>query len=227
MSDSASQREDVSVAVVTGQHPYDAWEFTRLFEGLPGVRAYHQSLGNFIVDWGDASDRYDAVVFYHFHQHADELAHGDADRLRAAVQALGDRGQGIVVLHHALTSFPDLDLWTDVCGLAARDVRSPSFDFDQEQDLRVEPTAADHPVVSGVDSWEMVEETYRTEEPGPDNEVVLATEHPRSMRALGWTRTFRNARVFSLQPGHDGRAFSHPRFRTVLGNGIQWVARRS
>jgi type 1 glutamine amidotransferase len=46
------------------------------------------------------------------------------------------------------------------------------------------------------------------------------------MRTLAWTREFERARVFCYQSGHDAGAFDHPSFRTVVANGIRWVARR-
>ena len=41
---------------------------------------------------------------------------------------------------------------------------------------------------------------------GGDNHILLTTDHPRSMRTLAWTRTFRHSRVFCLQPGDGERA---------------------
>jgi type 1 glutamine amidotransferase len=56
--------------------------------------------------------------------------------------------------------------------------------------------------------------------------VLLTTDHPKSMKTLGWVRQHRNARVFCLQSGHDGVTWASPEFRTVLERGIRWCAGR-
>jgi type 1 glutamine amidotransferase len=84
----------------------------------------------------------------------------------------------------------------------------------------------DHPITQGVADWGMVDETYDMAEPGPGCCVLLTTDHPRSMKALAWTRERGGSRVFCLQCGHDGRAWAHESFRTVLRRGVLWAARR-
>ena len=56
--------------------------------------------------------------------------------------------------------------------------------------------------------------------------LLLTVEHPRSIRTIGWTRTFGNCRVFDFQPGHDPVAWNDRSFRAVLRRGILWCARK-
>jgi type 1 glutamine amidotransferase len=72
----------------------------------------------------------------------------------------------------------------------------------------------------------MIDEIYTIDEPGPDNHLLLTTDHPKSMRSIAWTRTFGQARVFCYQSGHDAHAFDNPHFRTVLARGLAWVRGR-
>ncbi len=72
----------------------------------------------------------------------------------------------------------------------------------------------------------MVDETYTINEPGPETHTLLTTDHPHSMHALAWTRTFGKARVFCCALGHDAQAFDNPNFRALLSRGITWAAGR-
>jgi type 1 glutamine amidotransferase len=54
--------------------------------------------------------------------------------------------------------------------------------------------------------------------------VLLTVDHPKSARTLAWTRTYRDARVFAFQLGHDNQAWVNESFREVLGRGIGWAA---
>jgi type 1 glutamine amidotransferase len=72
-----------------------------------------------------------------------------------------------------------------------------------------------------------VDEIYTVNDAaGPDNDILLTTNHPRSMKTLAWTRQFRKARVFCYQSGHNHTAFEDRNFRAVIQRGILWLARR-
>jgi len=214
--------DDVLAAVVTGNHPYDVLGFQRMLRALAGIDAYVQHIEDFVADAGNVRVLYDAVLFYHFAQTTpDTSEHPLAARARDAIEELGDTGQGIVVLHHALLAHPDWEIWSEVCGVSDR-----HFTYHEGQSLRVEVADAEHPITAGLEPWEMVDETYAMAEPDADSHILLATQHPDSMRALAWTRRFRDARVLCCALGHDSRAYRDPRFRSVLQRGLWWVAGR-
>lgn len=204
------------VAVVTGEHAFDVPAFQAALRSVPEIDAYPQSLSNFVADAGDVRDAYDAVVFYHFHQSADP-------ETAAAIERLAETGQGIVVLHHALVAFPEWDAWSTLCGLEDR-----SFGYSHGETIDVEVATDEHPITAAVGPWTMTDETYDMasplEEAAHESEVLLTVEHPESMSAVAWTRTYGDARVFCFQSGHDASAFSHPSFRAVLGRGVRWTA---
>ena len=54
----------LSVAVVTGGHPFDTKEFHRLFRSLPGVDAYVQHLDDWVCASSEVRASHDVVVFY-------------------------------------------------------------------------------------------------------------------------------------------------------------------
>ncbi len=213
---------DITVAVVTGRHPFDVPAFQAAFRSIPDTDCYLQHMEDYAADAGGVRSRYDVVVFYNMHM---ETPTGEGPwydaGIRGALEQLGETPQGILVLHHALLAFPQWPLWCDLVGL-----RDRSFGYYMDQEIRVEIADPDHPITAGLSAWDMVDETYTTGDAGADSHILLTVDHPNSMRTVGWTRTFGRSPVFCLQLGHDARAFGHPMFREVLGRGICWLAGR-
>jgi len=214
--------EDIKVAVVTGEHPFDVPGFHRLFRSIRDIDFYPQHLDDFAADAGGVRKQYDAVVFYNMNMAmpGGEDAWWEQDR-KEALEELGETRQGIFLLHHALLAFRDWRLWSNICGIADR-----SLDVHEDQTVRIEIADPNHPITEGLEPWEMADETYTMHDAGEGSEILLTTDHPRSMRTLAWTRRYRNARVFCLQSGHDNQTYADPHFRRVVSRGIQWVAGR-
>lgn len=212
----------IKTAVVTGHHPFDLPAFTRLFRSLSGIDAYIQHLDDFVVDQGRARDWYDAVVFYNFHQETPGSPEHEPwweKGTSAALERLGETSQGIVCLHHGLLAYRGWPLWSDIVGIEKR-----GFGYHPNQRVKVDVADPDHPITQGLDGFEIVDETYTVDEPGPDSHVLLSTHHPKSMRSLAWTRTYKRARVFCYESGHDAQAYENPHFQTILARGIAWTA---
>ena len=101
-----------------------------------------------------------------------------------------------------------------------------SFSFHLDQQFHVEIARSDHPITTGLAAWDMIDETYVMAEPDDGNDILLTVDHPRSTKAIAWTRTFRQAPVFCFQSGHDDRAYADSHFRRIVERGIQWCAGR-
>lgn len=211
--------DDRSVAVVTGGHGFDVPRFHDVFRDVRGT-FYPQDLRNFAADAGGVLTQYDAVVFYTMYRESD-VDEEAVEQVETAVRDISDAGTGVVVLHHAVLALPESAVWIDVCGLPDRgsDHIDPHFD----QTVAVDVADSDHPITRGLSGWEMSDETYEMPDPAGDSRVLLTTDHPDSMDVVGWTRAFRDARVFCLQSGHGDGAYSNPQFRTVLDRGIRWA----
>jgi len=206
------------VAVVTGNHNFDVPGFQRMLDSIPESVCYLQDLDNFVADLGQFNDRYRTVVFYNFHQ----LTPVASDRLGAstidAIDRLAENGQGLLILHHAILAFPKWEVWNRIVGISDR-----SFGYDPDQVVQTDISLADHPITSGLQSWQMVDETYSMNDAGGDSQVILNTDHPKSMQVLGWTRQYKNSRVFCYQSGHDNQVFADDNFRRVMAQGIDWL----
>jgi len=214
--------QPVKVAVVTGGHTYDVVNFHRLFRRLDGIDAYIQHMDDFASSPEEVRDAYDAVVFYTMLMDTpldeERWPHGNP---YAAVEHLGATKQGVLVLHHAILAYPQWPTWKKLVGIPNR-----TFNFHVGQDLRIETADAGHPITKGLPAWDMVDETYTMSEPGPDSHVLLTTDHPKSMKAIAWTRRPGQARVLCFQSGHDNATWENANFTEILRRGILWCAGR-
>ena len=202
----------MKIAVVTGEHGFQEQPFDAVFESMAGLEFVREDLDDFVED--PNRHEYPTVVFYNFHRPYPTEAQA------AALLDLTARGQGMVILHHALLAFPEWDVYSDICGIQDR-----SFGYHPRQTLQVRVADASHPITEGLTGWEMGDETYTMESAGDDSTILLTVDHPKSMEVLGWAREYGDSRIFCFQSGHDNVTFSHPKFREVLERGIHWCAK--
>ena len=222
MRNSFPDDDRIRVAVVTGHHFYDVPGFHRLSQSLPEVDAYIQPMEDWSFDAAKVRDLYDVVLFYNMHTKTPtEQDPSPFQKMKEALESLGGSEQGILVLHHAVLAFMKWPLWSELVGIQDR-----SFGFFPGQTLRVEIANPDHPITEGLESWEILDETYTMDAAGEGSEILLTTDHPKSARTIAWTRQYKKSRVFCLQLGHDNLAWVSPGFRTALARGIQWCAAR-
>lgn len=206
----------VQAAVVVEWHPYDVRAFQELLWILDDVDAYVQPWDIFVQD--PRRGEYDVVLYYNMSFPAPP--EGDPRR-RYVAEEIGTSPQGLVLLHHGILSYETWPTWNPISGTTDR-----SFAFQRDTRLRCEVVDPAHPITEGLADFEIVDEAYAMAEPTADNHVLLTTDSADSVRALAWTREFRNSRVFCYQSGHDAVAWQNPGFRHVLQRGVHWAARR-
>lgn len=205
----------IKVVVLTGGHGYDEPNFQKLFQSLEGVQATIQTMDQFVAAPVAVRDSYDAVLFYHM------LMPTPQGPTKEALEHLGSTEQGLLVLHHALLAYPQWSVWTDIMGIANR-----KFGYHHDQKLHVNVVQDQHPITKGLKSWDMIDETYTMADAGEGSEILLNTDHPKSMKTLGWARQYQKSRVFCLESGHDNQTWVDPNFREVLRRGLLWCARK-
>lgn len=216
MSDSA-----IRAAVVTGGHSYDVLKFHELFRSLDGIDTYIQHMDDFASSSEETRDSYDTVLFYIMLMEgpADDGLPWYAGRPKTALEHLGETGQGIVVLHHAILAYPQWEVWEQIVGIQDR-----GFGFDIGQSIHVDIANRDHAITRGLSAWDMIDEAYTMASPGEDSEILLSVDHPKSMEHIAWARQYKNSRVFCFQSGHDDDTWQDASFREVLRRGIRWSA---
>jgi type 1 glutamine amidotransferase len=166
-------------------------------------------------------DSYDAVVFYGMERGEvpEEGAHY-AGNTKATLERLVERGQGIVILHHALLAWEKWDRWDQVIGHDER-----NFRWKPDLELKVQVADKQHPVTSGMADFETIDEGYILHgEHDGQSTVLLTAEHEDIMKEVAWARQVDDSRVFVLTLGDNPKAWSNAGFRDVLGRGIHWVA---
>ena len=82
-------------------------------------------------------------------------------------------------------------------------------------------------MTEAVEGFKINDEIYWGFRTGKDIVPLITTSHAKSGKPLGWTREEGKSRVVYLQLGHGPAAYANPNYRRLLGNAIDFVARRS
>jgi len=246
-SDPLQDATKIQMAVITGAHAYDVPRFNQLLRSFDDVDYYIQHIDQYTADWGDARTEYDVLVFFNWNLDTPgettgwwetplpRYAEFFGDR-KAILEDIGTTPQGVVVLHHALTAFPQWAYWSDLMGVSHTDrafkvseLFSSTDWLSFDETLHIKVAKPKHPITQGLESFDMIGETWGPIKAVPNcsDNVLLTTDLPKmEMKAIAWTHQYKQARVFCLQPGHDKQSWEHPDFRTVLWRGIRWAAGR-
>jgi trehalose utilization protein len=216
--------DKIKVAVVFQGHPFDVPGFRDMFDRMPDVDYYLQDYENWAVDAGKVWSEYDVHLFYDMHYWGRFATRGPRAeaRVKETIGRLGETEQGILVLHHALLSFTDIDSFNALCNSGNRRLKGCTAGETVET-LIANPN---HPITRGLQPWTMTDEVYILDEPQAGSDVLLTTNNPKSTKALGWVHQYRQSRVFCYESGHDNEVYTNPSYQVVLHRGIQWLARK-
>lgn len=220
--------QKVRVLVVTGGHDFEQKPFYALFEDIPDVvytKAVFPAAAKLLTP--ALSKDYDVVVFY------DMWAKGIALQHQQAFVELLQSGIGVVALHHTLAAHETWPEYAKIIGgkyhreeqvVNGRTIAKSGFLHDQKVEVNIADD--DHPIVRGLEDFEIHDETYRDYHTDPTAKVLLTTNNPTSDPELAWVTTYGNSRVFYLQLGHGPEAYEHPTYRQLVARGIRWAAGR-
>ncbi|GAA3036302.1 ThuA domain-containing protein [Streptosporangium longisporum] len=99
--------------------------------------------------------------------------------------------------------------------------------------VNIRPEAADHPIVQGIEDFDLVTEQYWVL--SDDYNDVLATTtqkvrpwdpwHREVTSPAVWTRQWGEGRIFVTTPGHSLDVLEHPSVRTLVERGMLWASR--
>lgn len=215
----STNMKEIKTAVITGNHPFEVPEFVQFMRNLEGVDFYLQDIENFSADFSSVQNNYDVLLFYNMHMTPPILPDWCNRQVSDALNELGKQKQGIFCLHHGMLAFRDMPLWNEIVGIQNR-----KFKPHKNELVHVEITDPLHPVTKGMQPWDMLDETYAMDSAGEGSQVLLHTDHPRSLRTLAWTRQYKNSPIFCLASGHGKDTYSNPNFKTVVERAIYWLA---
>jgi len=194
---------------------------------------YPQGVGPAIAAFLNETDVIEATGV---HGQADELYHlerydvliawghgGEAKTdWEAAVDPAVRQGQlGLIPLH----SIWNRGVWPNITTLSG--VASDIAKVREDIPLRVERCIDAHPILDGVDDFDLEEDEIYFEpiELAKDVTRLLIGQWQEHTSPFAWARQVDQGRVFYLQPGHETNAsYYHPMMQRLLINGVQWVA---
>lgn len=258
----------VSVLIVSKGHVFAHDAFLAMFADMRGIATtlVEQPAAQAVL--ASDAERWDCVLFYDMSgipgiglTHDDASARGEpSPRYRAAIEALLARGIGIVMLNHATVSWPMWPLWRDISGSSFMlrrgeldGVEVPGSGYRgahgplPNATVRVVP-ANPHPVLQGLDAFEITDELYLKTR-GFERRVVplLRAEyefvdgnfsppplaprdeqqhwhHPPGSNLVAWANAAGSSAVVASDLGDGPSAYGNPGFRAFLQNSIRWVA---
>lgn len=215
--------KELKIALIMEWHPFDEMAFNDMFREMEGIRVYPQLLSNYRFDYAGNGDKYDGYVFYNMSMYTpdpEEGFGGVGKATKDTIYKIGESGQGIVVLHHALLSHPEWNVWSELT-----DIEDRSFDYFGDVDLEVNVADHDHPITEGMEDWGLVDETFLLDSCGDRSKVLLSTENEKSIKSLAWVNEYKNSRVFVTSMGHDANAFTNPNYIKMVERAIKWTCK--
>ena len=81
----------------------------------------------------------------------------------------------------------------------------------------------DHPVVAGIQPFNVWDETYVHTMHNQDRTVLMERVDDVGREPWTWVRTQGKGRVFYTAYGHDERVWSHPMFHRLIRNAVRWT----
>ena len=217
--------EKMNVVVVTGGHGFEAQPFEAMFNSFDGMTCTYVALEDHSEIFEDITNwHYDVIVLYNMSQKISE------ERQQHFLQLL-DKGVGLVVLHHAIAAFKDWPEYRKIIGAkywlddtVEDGVKHLKCQWEEGVDMPLHVEDAAHPIMAGMEDFVIHDETYKGYDLQPDNHLLLSCNLPGSQKEVAWTRTYSNAKVCLIQPGHGPEAHADKHYRRIVRQAIEWVA---
>ncbi|MBN1508614.1 MAG: ThuA domain-containing protein [Sedimentisphaerales bacterium] len=216
----------LDVVVVTGGHDFDHDPFFAMLRQCPrfnvteAVQKDDSELFEDISAWN-----YDVIVLYNMTQSI------SPKRQANFITLLKDKGVGLVAMHHAMGAYQEWEQYRRITGtkypLKPQEIDGVHFEtgtYQHDVDLSVKVADSGHAITRGMKDFEIHDEVYNGCWFAKDNHVLLTVDHPLNNKLVAWTRTFGKARVFTIQLGHDAKAYANPNLGRLISRGICWSA---
>jgi len=208
---------------VTGGHEFHEsfWDVFKSRAEWKMERRAHEPADTCTVYDRPIAPDFDAALLY-------DMPRNITEPQQRNLLALFEGGVGVVILHHALAALQQWATFEEITGLRMREKGEgglPPYTYKHDVDFELQRVDIKHPVLAGVPSFSMIDETYGRMYYHPDIQPLMVTNHATSIPVLVWTRTYKNSRLVMIQPGHGPQIFGSQDFRRLIANSVQWVAR--
>jgi uncharacterized protein len=219
--------DKIAVLLLTGGHDFEKEPFFKVFRDNPEITfdavEHPMACSRFKAD---ASTNYQVIVMYDFNQPI-------TDDEKSDFLARLKEGKGLVVLHHAIATYPEWPEYWKIIGAryylkeaVVNGVEKARSGYKHDMDFRVHIADPNHPVTKGVKDFQLHDETYKGFDVSPECHPLLTTEEPESNPVIAWAKTYEAARVVYIQSGHDHAAYENPNFQRILRQAIRWTAKK-
>jgi len=134
----------------------------------------------------------------------------------AGLLAFVVHGGGLLIVHNgiAIQARPEL---AQLAG--GRFIGHP-----EQKVLTYQPTATDHVIVSGIQSFSLEEEPYQfVMDNLAETTVLLEYESAGVVWPAGWVRTYGLGKVVYLSPGHNLETLRDPMYRKLIQRSGSWL----
>ena len=208
---------------VTGGHEFDPafWEILKNRPEWKMEQLAHEPADTATVYDVPVAPHFDALLLY-------DMPRNITETQQRHFLALFERGVGVVVLHHALAGLQQWRTFEEITGLRMREKGEgglPPYTYQHDVNFELQRVEGNHPVLKGIPSFSVLDETYGRMYYHPDIEPLMVTSHPSSIPVVVWTRKYKSSRLVMIQPGHGAQIFANPHFRRLIANSIVWVSR--
>lgn len=211
----------IRVLVVTGGHAFDHTEFFQMFDGQPDIIWSEARLPEATAHFApDKGGEYDVMLWYGFAQKL-----GEQDRKN--ILALLEAGKPLLVMHHAISIFPEWPEAEKIIGsryVLQPEANHPGSTYKHDQKMNVKIADKSHPITRLMDDFQIIGETYNTVPMQPGVTPLITTDHPECMPMLAWTHKYRNSDVVYWQFGHGPAEFRDATCRRLVMQSIRWLA---
>jgi type 1 glutamine amidotransferase len=141
-----------------------------------------------------------------------------------------EEGKPVVALHHSICAYDDWPEYIKIIG--GKYFHKPTVIYGKtyavcsyihDVHFKVKVVDPKNPVTKGLSDFEIFDETYKGYYIENGVTPLLTTDEPGSTPVIGWSKKYGNARIVTLQSGHDVATFENPNFRKLLKQSIEWV----
>lgn len=153
---------------------------------------------------------YDLVVIYCTQLHL-------TSEQESGLVGFVESGKGLVGIHCATDTFKDSDAYWKLVGGRFRSHGNETF--------KVNVTGKSHPVVKGMSSFEISDETY-CDDFHPESKVIVLLRRDKDSEPSAWVQYYGKGRVFVTGLGHGKPAWENPAFQELVMRAAQWATFR-
>ena len=145
-----------------------------------------------------------------------------SEEARAGLVEHVGSGGGLLAMHGASICFDDWPQWRDLLGGVWRWDSSSHPQLDGA--VRVAVATDRHPIVAGVDDFDIVDEVYGFLDRTDDVVGLMSSPHGGTDHPLLWARTVGSGRVVYDALGHHVASYAVPEHRRIVGRAARWAA---